>query len=380
MPGIVLLLCAVAALVVANSPLAAQYQAAVHYKLGASVGGVDLRRPVEWWINDGLMAVFFFTVGLEIKREIIGGELRSARAAALPVIAAVGGMVVPGLVYAACNWGQPTVRGWGVPTATDIAFALGVLALLGKRVPSGLRVFLATLAIADDIGALLVIALFYTERLALGYLVGACAVLGVMVAMNRAGVRSVWGYLALSLPLWWLVYCSGVHATIAGVMAALTIPGSAGTKGRSPLESLEHALASWVSYGVLPLFAVANAGVTLNGSFVGALGASETLGTVLGLAVGKPAGITACSWLALKSRLGTLPAGVSFAKVHAAAWIAGIGFTMSLFIGNLAFPAATHAVELDHVKLGVLTGSAAAGVVGLVLLAHATRVRSEPRP
>lgn len=419
-PGIVLLACAVVALVLANSPLSAWYGHLVHLPVYVGIGTYQAERPVEWWINDALMAVFFFVVGLEIKREVLIGELRSVKAAALPVVAAVGGMLVPGLIYAAFNWGQPTARGWGVPTATDIAFALGVLALLGSRVPLGLRVFLATLAIADDIGALLVIALFYTEKLELSYLAYAGVALSVMVSFNIAGVRRAWVYWLVGAVLWWCVYSSGVHATIAGVLGAMTIPATsrvdkrafatftrgaleaierdgegpvrtsavqqaavqgiedACQKVQTPMQSLEHGLLPWVSFVIVPLFALANAGVTLSGSLTDALTSRETLGIVLGLCVGKPLGIMVFSLLALKTGIGRMPSGVTVGMLHAAAWLAGIGFTMSLFIANLAFGAMPGA--LNNAKLGILLGSSVAGVVGLVLLARATRHLSEPRP
>lgn len=415
-PGVVLLACAVVALVLANSPAAEWYKHLVHMPVGLEVDGWSFKKPAEWWINDALMAVFFFVVGLEIKREVLIGELRSVKAAALPVVAAVGGMLVPGVIYAACNWGHPTVRGWGIPTATDIAFALGVLALLGKRVPIGLRVFLATLAIADDIGALLVIALFYTEKLEPGFLLYAAGALGVMIAFNRMGVRRPWLYGLVGLVLWWFVYRSGVHATIAGVLGAMTIPASARvdkrafasfTRGaletierdgegplrtsavqqnavqgiedacakvQTPMQSLEHALLPWVSFVIVPLFALANAGVTLSGSFSAAITSRETLGIVLGLCIGKPVGIVVFSVIALKTGAGSMPAGVTFKVLHAAAWLAGIGFTMSLFIANLAFGSLPE--NLNDAKLGILVASGVAGVVGLGLLAQATKVSS----
>lgn len=420
--GIVLLVCAVVALILANSPLADSYKHLVHLPVGLDFGDFRLTNPAEWWINDALMAVFFFLVGLEIKREVLIGELRSPKAAALPVIAAVGGMLLPGLVYAACNIGHPTMRGWGIPTATDIAFALGVLALLGKRIPVGLRVFLATLAIADDIGALLVIAVFYTEKLNLGALAYAGVALAVMVVFNRMGVRRTWLYAVVGLVLWWFVYRSGIHATIAGVLAAMTIPATsrvdkhafatftrfalatidndkagplktspeqqaavqgiedACAKVQTPMQSIEHSLVPWVSFLIVPLFALANAGVAISGSLTDALASRETLGIILGLCIGKPLGITLFAVLAIKTGLGSMPTGVTFKMLHATAWIAGIGFTMSLFIANLAFPAATHGTNLDDAKLGVLTGSAVAAVIGMALLAHATKGRSEPRP
>jgi len=325
---------------------------------------------------------------LRRKREALVGELSDVRKAAVPVLAAAGGMLVPGLIYAGFNWGQPTLRGWGIPTATDIAFSLGVLALLGSRVPRGLRVFLATLAIADDIGALVVIALFYTDQLHTGAMLGAGACLAGLAAMNLAGVRRLWPFLALGVVLWWFVLTSGVHATIAGVLLALTIPartrvdartflgfsrsvldtfegeeGRAGpaphpvimrsatqqaavqaiedacNKVQTPLHSLEHALAPWIAFLVVPIFALANAGVELSGNLGEGIFSSVSVGVAGGLVLGKVAGVFGASWLAVKLRLGSLPNGVEFRHVYGAAILCGIGFTMSIFIAELAFSA-----------------------------------------
>lgn len=419
--GIVLLLFAGAAMVVANGPLGHAYHEILQTTATAGVGAWSLSMSIEAWINDALMATFFFLVGLEIKREALIGELSNPRKAAVPIAAAAGGMLVPGLIYAAFNWGRPTIRGWGVPTATDIAFSLGVLALLGKRVPAGLRVFLATLAIADDLGALLVIAIFYTEKLQLHALVGAGACLLGMITLNVAGVRRAWAYAAIGLVLWYFVLLGGIHATIAGVMGAMTIPVKARVDGRTftsfvrqaadyferegeaspargdrviptsaqqaavqgiedacnkaqtPLHALEHAMAPWVAFGVIPVFAMANAGVHLGGSLTHAFAQPETLGVALGLLLGKPIGITLVSLLAVKSGLGALPNGVTWRHLHGVSWLAGIGFTMSLFIAHLAFKGEEGAERLNDAKLGILSGSLLAGLVGFAILRTGSR-------
>jgi Na+:H+ antiporter, NhaA family len=334
-----------AALVWANSPLAPSYE--------------RLLEPIRHWINDGLMAVFFFAVGLEIKREVLVGELASRRRATLPVMAAIGGMVVPALGYALFNAGTPTASGWGVPMATDIAFALGAVAVLGRRVPPALRVFLAALAIADDIGAVLVIAIVYTGTLAWLPLGAAAALMAGLVAANIAGVRRESVYIALGVALWVAILHSGVHATVAGVLLAITIPAP------RPLVSLERRLRGAVAFVILPLFALANAGVRLAVEPAGLLAHPVVLGILVGLVIGKPLGITLFAWIAVRSRAASLPTGVTWRALHGVAWLGGIGFTMSLFIGALAFrDPATFALA----KLGIIGGSLLAAVVGALIL------------
>lgn len=410
--GILLMACAVGAMVLGNSPLGHAYHEALQTSVTIGYGSWSLGLSLEAWINDLLMAAFFFLVGLEIKREILVGELSSPKKAAVPVIAAVGGMVAPGLIYAAFNWGEPTLRGWGVPTATDIAFSLGVLAILGKRVPAGLRIFLATLAIADDLGALLVIALFYTEKLDMQYLALGGACLGVMVILSAAHVRRPWAYAALGVVLWFFVYKSGVHATIAGVLGAAVIPvrtrvdgktfvqfarsttdvferaarpglrentdivtnttqqaavqaiEDACNKVQTPLHQLEHAMAPWIAFLVVPIFALANAGIELGGDLGHAFRQHETLGVVLGLVVGKPIGIMAASFLAVRLGLGLLPAGVGWRHLLGASFLAGIGFTMSLFIAHLAFKGEGAVEKLNDAKIGIIAASIIASVLG----------------
>jgi NhaA family Na+:H+ antiporter len=330
------------------------------------------------WINDGLMALFFLFVGLEIKREFLDGQLSSWANRALPGIAAAGGVIVPGLIYAALNAGQAaTLRGWAIPTATDIACALGVLSLLGSRVPTSLKVFLATLAIVDDLVAVLVIAVFYTAELNLAALGGAGVVTLLLVGLNRMKVARLAPYLLLGAALWWLVLLSGIHATVAGVVLALTIPlrRSKGTPddATSPLHRLEHGLSPWVAFLIVPVFGFANAGVSFGGMSAAILLEPVTLGVALGLFVGKQVGVFGAAALAIRLRLARLPVAASWAQLYGVALLCGIGFTMSLFIGSLAFPGAEHIVEM---RLGVIGGSILSALAGLVVLALATRRRT----
>jgi len=369
--GVLLMVAAALALVIANSPLSASYFHALHQPL--------LGLDVLHWINDGLMAVFFLFVGLEIKREFLDGQLASWSNRALPGIAAAGGVAVPALIYAAINGGSPeTLRGWAVPTATDIAFALGVLSLLGSRVPTSLKVFLATLAIVDDLVAVLVIAVFYTEEIRLAALGGAAAVFVGLVALNRFKVMTLVPYLLLGAVLWWLVLRSGVHATVAGVLLALTIPlrksPGAPDDMSSPLHMLEHALSGWVAFLVVPVFGFANAGVSFAGMSPSVLLEPVTLGVALGLFLGKQLGVFAAALLAIKARWADLPVGASWPQLYGVSLLCGIGFTMSLFIGLLAFPS----VHMqDEVKVGVLVGSLTSALLGSALLTMAKREPSK---
>jgi NhaA family Na+:H+ antiporter len=407
--GLVLLAATAVALGWANSPWADAYHHLWEAPVTVGAPGFGLTLSLHHWVNDGLMAVFFFLVGLEIKREVLVGELASRRTAALPVAAALGGMIVPAGLYAALNAGGPGAAGWGVPMATDIAFALGILALLGDRVPSGLRVFLAALAIADDLGAVLVIAFFYTGALDWGALGGAAVVLAVLVGLNHAGARRPLTYALLGVGLWLFVLASGIHATIAGVLLALTVPArtrisedeflaraeasladfraadepgttvltnhghqaalqeleNAADAAQAPLQRMEHALHGVVAFVIMPAFALANAGVPLGGGVATAARSPIAWGVVLGLALGKPLGITLASYLAVRAGAADLPSGVTWRHVHGAGWLGGIGFTMSLFVAGLAF---ADAAVLDIAKLGVFGASIIAGVVGYSLL------------
>ncbi len=386
--GVVLLACAVLAMAWANSPWSASYHELLASVITVKWSGVGIEKPLLLWINDGLMAVFFFLVGLEIKREITGGELAGFRKAALPAAAAVGGMVVPALCYVAFNRGGEGMSGWAVPMATDIAFAIGVLALAGPRVPVTGKVFLVALAIVDDIGAVLVIALFYTGRIYTDALLWATVPLLMLLVLNRARCQSAAPYILVSVILWYLILKSGVHATVAGVLAALTIPGGgrlghgahAETNGvtkdaatspsdpgdrHSLLERMEHALHPWVAFFIMPVFALANAGVTLESGFLSGFAHPVSLGIMTGLFFGKQIGIFGASWLAVRCNLAELPAGVSWRQIHGLSIIAGIGFTMSLFIAALGFG---QGPLLDTAKTAILTASLLAGVVGWALL------------
>ena len=380
--GVVLLGCAAFALAWANSPWADAYFALLHLHLPLRVGALGLELSLLHWINDLLMAVFFLVVGLEIKREFRAGELADPRRAALPIAGALGGMLVPAAIYAAFNAGGPGAPGWGIPMATDIAFSLGVLALLGPRVPRGLTIFLAALAIVDDLGAVLVIAVFYTARLDVGSLAVAAAILVLLAFLARFGVQRLSVYLAAAPFLWWFVFHSGVHATIAGVLLGFVIPlGRAGDPDihDSPLEALEHALKPWVAWLVMPAFALANAGVRFGAAegSPGALAGPIAAGCALGLFLGKPLGILGLSWLAVRLGAARLPRRADWGKLGAVAMIAGIGFTMSLFVAALSFRG--DRVLEDQAKVGVLLGSLASGVAGAYALARALG-RSPRRP
>jgi Na+:H+ antiporter, NhaA family len=367
--GLVLMAAAALALVVANSALAPAYLGA----LKTYVGPLSLLH----WINDGLMAVFFLFVGLEIKREMLDGQLATWSRRALPGLGAIGGMAVPAAIYLAFTWNDPLLRaGWAIPAATDIAFALGVLSLLGNRVPASLKVFLAALAILDDMGAVTIIALFYTASLSLMDLGLAAVVLAALAMMNRMGVMRLLPYLLLGALLWFFVLRSGVHATIAGVLLALTIPlhmkpGAKDDMAASPLHRLEHGLHHAVAFAIVPIFGFANAGVALTGLGWGVLTEPLTLGVSLGLVVGKVVGVLGASVIAIRLGLATLPAGANWVQMAGVALLCGIGFTMSLFIGMLAFPG--NPALQDGVKIGILLGSLMAGLLGWLVLRVAPR-------
>jgi Na+:H+ antiporter, NhaA family len=369
--GFVLMAAAALALIVANSPLSDLYFESLH----AYLGGMS----VLHWINDGLMVVFFLLVGLEIKREMLIGQLSSWPRRILPGIGALGGMIVPALIYVAFNRGDAAaMRGWAIPTATDIAFALGVLSLLGKRVPTSIKVFLTALAIIDDLGAVVIIALFYTSDLSLLYLGLAAAVLAVLVILNRTGVRRLWPYLVLGAILWFLVLRSGVHATLAGVALALTIPLRMNDEYQDPpLITLENSLHRVVPFLIIPLFGFANAGLSFAGLSVANLVEPLTLGVALGLLCGKIIGVFGFSSIAIGTGIARLPQSASWLQMCGVSLLCGIGFTMSLFIGLLAF--AQHPVLQSEVKVGILGGSLVAGILGFLILRFAKR-RSEAAP
>lgn len=376
-PGVLLAIAAVIALIADNSLFAGLYDRLLLAYVSVTVEGVGIEKPLLLWINDGLMAIFFFLVGLEIKREVVLGKLSSLRAASLPAFGAVGGMAVPALIYVALNAATPeTLGGWAIPAATDIAFALGALALIGSRAPAGLKIFLLALAVLDDLGAIVVIALFYTANLSLGALGVAAAGFAVLLAMNLLGVKRIGLYIVVGLVIWVAVLKSGVHATLAGVIVAFTLPlrGREGEfkEGGSPLEVLEHVLHPWVAFMILPLFAFANAGVPLAGMAFSDLLAPVPLGIAAGLVVGKPVGILGACWIAVRLGWANLPEGVNWLKLYGVAQLAGIGFTMSLFIGTLAFSDP----ELQAaVRIGVLGGTLVSIVLGMCALAWALRDR-----
>jgi NhaA family Na+:H+ antiporter len=368
--GIVLGAAAALALIACNSGLIDLYRSVLVLPVEVRIGALQIAKPLLLWINDGLMAIFFLLVGLEIKREFLEGELSSLRQAMLPAIGAVGGMVVPAVLYVLCNLGDPiALRGWAIPSATDIAFAMGVLSLLGARVPIGLKVFLLALAIFDDLGAIVIIAIFYTANLSLLSLLLAAAVLVVMLALNRLGVTRIAPYALLGIVLWVCVLKSGVHATLAGVAIALAVPMRAPT-GESPLKQLEHALHPWVAFLVTPLFGFANAGVSFADVGAGALTNGVSLGIAAGLFLGKQIGVFGAVFVCVRLRLAQLPAGVGWLGIYGAALLAGIGFTMSLFIGTLAWDTPGYGVPL---RIGVLAGSLISGLAGYALLLVAGR-------
>lgn len=369
--GIVLFVAAVTALMLANSPLAGAYENLLHSHVRVGLGVLSLDKTVGHWINDGLMVIFFFVVGLEIKRELAIGELSTAKRAALPFAAALGGMIAPALIYVSINSGDPVaVNGWAIPCATDIAFAVGVLALLGSRIPQALKTFLLALAIIDDLGAILIIAIFYTADLSMTALALAAIGTGALAVLNRSGVTRISPYVALGFFVWLCVLKSGVHATLAGVVTALAIPLSEtgsdpSGDDSSPLLTLQHALEPWVTFIVLPLFALANAGVPLEGVTPASLAAPIPLGIILGLVAGKPLGVFAFSTAAIATGIADRPPGASAAHILGVGVLAGIGFTMSLFIGMLAFPDPEQATGI---RLGVLAASFIAGAAGYLIL------------
>jgi len=363
--GIILAGAALLALILANSPLSHLYGAFLDIPGAVILGDLEIRKPMLLWLNDLWMAVFFFLVGLEIKRELVEGELSDLRAAALPIIAAIGGMILPALIYASLNWADGVdIRGWAIPAATDIAFALGVMSLLGSRVPLVLKVLLTAIAIIDDLGAIVIIAVFYTADLHVGVLGMAGAATVVLIGLNLAGVRSIVPYAVVGAVMWVCVLKSGVHATLAGVITALAIPLSE-KDGHSPARFLEHVLHPWVAFLILPAFAFANAGISFAGIGFAALLDRVTLGIALGLVVGKALGIWGSIRLAVAIGAARMPEGVTERQIWGLAVLCGIGFTMSLFIGGLAFDDQAHAVA---VRLGVLTGSVVAAVTGYMLL------------
>ena len=365
--GLVLLFAAIIALFISNSNLADLYFSTLNKYLFIGINNFGLKLSVIHWINDALMAIFFFFVTLEIKREFLQGELSNIKQALLPIIAAVGGMLVPALFYVFINFGDSeTLKGWAIPSATDIAFSLGVLSLLGKRVPLSLKVFLTALAIIDDLGAIVIIALFYSGDLSIKYLILMLAAFIILLLINKFNVKKFLPYLIVGLFLWDFTHNSGVHATIAGVLLAMTIPHRKKEKDFSLLIKIEHAISPYVAFGIMPLFAFANAGVSLEGLTFASLLNKVPLGILLGLFVGKQLGVFIFSYVSIKAKIAQMPSDTSWYNFYGVGVLTGIGFTMSLFVGNLAF--AENMQYMDGVKIGVLTGSLLSTLFGYFLI------------
>ena len=367
--GIVLMAAAVLAFIFANTPLQPYYALLLATPLEIHVGVFEISKPILLWINDGLMAIFFFLIGLELKRELVEGELSDKRNIILPGIGAIGGMVVPALIYVYFNAGDPTtIQGWAIPAATDVAFALGVLSLLGSRVPVSLKIFLTSLAIFDDVGAILIIAAFYTAKISFSSLIVVAGCIAVLMLLNRRNVIGKSWYFFVGLIMWVATLKSGVHATMAGVVLAMFIPMKSNAQpDYSPLKEIEHGLHSFVAFAVLPIFAFANAGINLAGIGQEQLFHNVPLGIALGLFVGKQLGVFGFCWLAVKMNLTKLPATMTWKTLYGTAALCGIGFTMSLFIGSIAFDDAVRGVVFDE-RLGIILGSIMSGIVGYFML------------
>lgn len=361
--GILLLFCVGFSLIIANSGGQHAFQKLLDRSLSFGIGDTQISYSISAWINDGLMAIFFLLVGLEIKRELVAGELSSIRKASLPVLAAIGGMLLPAVIYWAVNRGTSTASGWGIPMATDIAFALAIIAMLGKNVPPSLKIFLAALAIVDDLGAILVIAIFYTDQIHWQELYIAGAIVIALATLNYFKVKSLWFYLIPGIFLWYFMHHSGIHATIAGVLLAFTIP--TGTSNSSPLENLEHTLAKPVNFLIMPIFALANTNITFESSMLKGLASPLGLGIILGLFVGKTLGVSLFSYLAVKLKLAKLPSAANWKHIIGVGMLAGIGFTMSIFIAMLSF---TDYLYIIEAKFAILCTSILSGVVGFIFL------------
>ncbi|MBA4167450.1 MAG: Na+/H+ antiporter NhaA [Chitinophagaceae bacterium] len=370
LPKLLLLLCVAASLFIANSSLNDDFTALLSLRLGFIAGPLELQYSILHWINDGLMALFFLYIGLEIKRELVYGELSSLRSAGLPVLAAFGGAIVPAIIYLLFNHDTVASKGWGIPIATDIAFALTVLSLVGKKLPASLRIFLTALAIVDDLIAILVIAVFYTAELNTDFLFYSGALIGIMIVMNRLNVRNLWLYLLPGLILWYCIHQSGIHSTIAGVLTALTIPVSK-NRSASSLEKLEHALVYPINFLIMPVFALANTNIHIETQILRVLASPVGLGIILGLTLGKPFGILLVSLVAIKTRVGSFPQRSGWIHLAGVGMLGGIGFTMSIFIALLSFGEATLQTEA---KLAVLAASAISALAGFIILSTAKKV------
>jgi NhaA family Na+:H+ antiporter len=373
--GIILILCVIISLIIANSNFGEAFENFLNTKLGYASPNIQLEYSISLWINDGLMAIFFLLVGLEIKREIIEGELSSAKKAIMPISAAVGGMLIPAGIYALFNMNTPTAHGWGIPMATDIAFALGVISLLGKRVPASLKIFLAALAIADDLGAIMVIAIFYTNELHWMQLLYSAGILALLIAMNRFGVKKLFFYIIPGIFLWYFIHHSGIHATIAGVLLALTVPTNP-VKETSPLEKLEHMIVRPVNFLIMPIFAIANTNIQFENKMLDGLNSPLGYGIILGLVLGKPVGVTLFSWFAIKLGWAKLPNKANLKHIFGLGLLAGIGFTMSIFIALLSFSNPEFKVEA---KFAILVASIFAGVSGYFFLSSIGKKESQKK-
>ena len=373
--GIVLFACLFLSLVIANSPWGEGFNNLLHTQLGFENETLHLRYSVALWINDGLMAIFFLLVGLEIKREVVEGELSSPKKAILPIICAVGGAIVPALIYAFFNGGTTTAAGWGIPMATDIAFALAILSLVSKKVPISLKIFLAALAIVDDLLAILVIAIFYSSELHYMNLIYAGVILGILFLFNRFGVKNIAFYLIPGLLVWYFVHHSGIHATIAGVLVALTLPTTEDDT-ESPLEKLEHLLTKPVSFLIVPVFALANTNIRFEDGMVEGLFTGLGMGIVLGLIIGKPVGIILISWLSVKLKISQLPDQARWIHIVGVGLLAGIGFTMSIFISILSF---ADPLQVQEAKFSILVGSFLSGFLGYMLLNYSGKTKGETK-
>ena len=369
--GIILLFCVIISLSVANSNLGTSFENILKSNLGFNTSNIHLEYSIALWINDGLMAIFFLLVGLEIKREIIEGELSSPKKATMPIMAAIGGMLFPAAIYAFFNAGTLTANGWGIPMATDIAFALGIISLLGKRVPASLKVFLAALAIADDLGAILVIAIFYTNELHWMQLLYSGGILALLIIMNQTGVKKLIFYIIPGIFLWYFVHHSGIHATIAGVLLALTIPSNP-VKDTSPLEKLEHIIVRPVNFLIMPIFALANTNIRIEDRMIDGLYSPLGMGILLGLFAGKPIGVFILSWLSVKLGLGSLPSGAHWKHIIGLGFLAGIGFTMSIFVTMLSLDKPEFQIEA---KFSILVASVLSGITGYIFLSLLNKKR-----
>ncbi|MGJ1430185.1 Na+/H+ antiporter NhaA [Sphingobacterium spiritivorum] len=367
--GIILFACVIISLIIANSPLADTLSGILNYHIGYESETVQLNYSILLWINDGLMAIFFLLVGLEIKRELVEGELSSPKKAMLPILAAIGGALLPAAIYTVINLGEVTQHGWGIPMATDIAFALAVVTMLGKKVPASLKIFLAALAIVDDLLAILVIAVFYSGDLHFTYLLYALGIFIVLLGFNRFGVKNIWAYLIPGIFIWYFIHHSGIHATIAGVLVAMTLPTTPDAQ-ESPLEKLEHALTNPVNFIIIPLFALANTNITIHQEMIAGLTSALGVGIIAGLIVGKTVGILTTCYISTKLKISSLPENANWMHITGTGLLAGIGFTMSIFISILSFD---DQLLIDEAKFAVLIGSLISGLLGYLVLSSASR-------